>query len=243
MENQERSTDKEPTVNFKIRINKNGPYLVSGGIPLSEQIIGTDAEGYSCEWLQGKEFPLKENYALCRCGGSHNKPFCDGTHIEVEFNGTETASREPYLEQAERISGPELELTDFKELCAIARFCERAGGIWDLVQKPDTPEAKGIAIEEARNCPSGRLVVWDKNGNEIEPKFEPSICLVEDPQEGVQGPIWVRGGIPIESANGTTYEIRNRITLCRCGISSNKPFCDGSHCNAKPKLSLSNQNI
>jgi len=43
MENQEQSTNKEPNVKFKIRINKKGPYLVSGGVPLSEQIIGTDA--------------------------------------------------------------------------------------------------------------------------------------------------------------------------------------------------------
>ena len=33
----------------------------------------------------------------------------------------------------------------------------------------------------------------------------------------------------MESADGTTYEIRNRVTLCRCGASQNKPFCDGSH--------------
>ena len=213
----------------KIRTSKNGPYLVSGGIPLAKQIIGIDAAGYSYEWREGKKYPSKDNYALCRCGQSKNKPFCDGTHTQVHFDGTETASREPYLEQAKRISGPELELTDARELCALARFCERAGGIWNLVEKPDTPEAKGIAIEEARNCPSGRLVVWDKNGKKIEPKFEPSIGLVEDPQEGVQGPIWVRGGIPIESVDGKAYEVRNRVTLCRCGKSYNKPFCDGSH--------------
>ena len=214
----------------KIRISKNGPYLVSGGIPLANMIIGIDTEGYSYEWRNGKEYPLNENYALCRCGQSRNNPFCDGTHARVNFDGTETASRRDYLKQAERISGPELELTDAKKLCAIARFCERAGGIWDLVQKPDTPEAKGIAIEEAGNCPSGRLVVWDKQGKAIEPKFEPSIALVEDPQEGMKGPIWVRDGIPVESANGSTYEIRNSVALCRCGKSTNKPFCDGSHC-------------
>ena len=76
---------------------------------------------------------------------------------------------------------------------------------------------------------SGRLLVWDKDGNPIEPELEPSIELVEDPSKGVSGPLWVRGGIPIESADGTTYEIRNRITLCRCGKSENKPFCDGIH--------------
>ena len=140
------------------------------------------------------------------------------------------ASREPYENQAEKIDGPALELTDVQELCAAARFCDRAGGVWNLTKQSGDSEAKRIAIEEAGNCPSGRLVVWDKEGKAIEPKFEPSIGLVEDPQEGMNGPIWVRGGIPIESADGSTYEIRNRVALCRCGKSSNKPFCDGSHC-------------
>jgi CDGSH-type Zn-finger protein len=39
----------------------------------------------------------------------------------------------------------------------------------------------------------------------------------------------VRGGITIESADGVPYEVRNRVTLCRCGRSDNKPFCDASH--------------
>jgi CDGSH-type Zn-finger protein len=213
----------------KVRVSKDGPYLVSGGIPLTKQIIGIDAAGDSYKWSEGQKCPSKDNYAICRCGRSKNKPFCDGTHNKVNFDGTETASREPYLNQAERIDGPALELTDAVELCASARFCERAGGIWNLTEQSEDSEAKRIAIEEAGNCPSGRLVAWDKNGKDIEPKFEPSIGVVEDPQKGMRGPIWVRGGIPVESADGSVYEIRNRVTLCRCGKSSNKPFCDGSH--------------
>jgi hypothetical protein len=73
------------------------------------------------------------------------------------------------------------------------------------------------------------LVAWEKNGKVIESDFEPSIGLVEDTQAKKMGPIWVRGGIPVESAAGKPYEVRNRVTLCRCGKSSNKPFCDGSH--------------
>ena len=49
------------------------------------------------------------------------------------------------------------------------------------------------------------------------------------------GPYWVRGGIPIESADGSTYEVRARMALCRCGHSRNKPFCDGSHVAARFK--------
>ncbi len=214
----------------KIRVSKNGPYLVSGGIPLSKHTIGIDAAGYSCEWREGEKYPSRESYALCRCGHSKTKPFCDGTHMKIHFDGTEKASRQPYLDQARRILGPAIDLTDVQELCAAARFCDRAGGIWSLTPQSDDQEAKRTAIEEAGNCPSGRLVVWDKEGKPIEPSFEPSIIVVEDPQEGMSGPIWVRGGILVLSADGITYEIRNRVALCRCGKSSNKPFCDGSHC-------------
>jgi CDGSH-type Zn-finger protein len=219
----------KPNKKPKIKITKNGSYLVSGGIPLSEQIRCIDSNGDYHGWREGKKYPLEENYALCRCGHSKNKPFCDGTHVKIHFDGTETASREPYLKQASVIDGPGLRLTDVQDLCASAIFCHRAGGVWKLTRQSDDPEAKQTAIEEACDCPAGRLVAWGKDGKAIEPEFEPSIGLVEYPQKRRLGPIWVRGGIPIESADGTLYEIRNRVTLCGCGRSANKPFCDGSH--------------
>lgn len=214
----------------KIKVSKDGPYIVSGETPLSEHKMEFDEEGNPCKWREGKRFPSQENYALCRCGGSKNKPFCDGTHTKINFDGTERASIKPYIDQCESIDGPDLKLTDAQHLCASARFCHRAGGTWNLTMQSDDPEAKQIAIEEAGDCPSGRLVAWDKKtGKEIEPEFKQSIGVVEDSQAGTIGPLRVCGGIPVESADGTTYEVRNRVTLCRCGKSRNKPFCDGSH--------------
>jgi hypothetical protein len=106
----------------------------------------------------------------------------------------------------------------------------RAGGIWSLVEMSDDGEARGIAVEEACNCPSGRLVLKDnENGKTIEPEFEKSIVVIEYPPRNEHGPLWIRGGIPIESVDGKPYEIRNRAALCRCGRSKNKPFCDGRH--------------
>jgi len=213
----------------KIQITKDGPYLVSSGLPLSEQWIVTNNEGDSLDYREGKKFPAQAQYALCRCGHSSSKPFCDGTHAKVRFDGAETASRQPYIEQAETIEGPTMTLTDQENLCAFARFCDPKGRIWNLVTQ-DSPEAQEIVKHEAGHCPAGRLVVWDKEtGKPIEPKFEPSLGLIEDTEKKVSGPIWVRGGIPVVSADGKTYEIRNRMTLCRCGNSANKPFCDGSH--------------
>jgi CDGSH-type Zn-finger protein len=213
----------------RIKITKNGPYLVSGGAPLLEQIIAHDADGMPHSWREGKRFPLRERYALCRCGKSATMPFCDGSHRGAGFDGTETASRQPYLEEAKETAGPALTLTDAPSLCANAGFCDRAGGTWSLTEHSDDPKSRQIAIEEACDCPSGRLAAWDAEGNAIEPEFEPSIALVEDPERRQSGPLWVRGGIVIEGADGREYEARNRVTLCRCGKSKNKPFCDGSH--------------
>lgn len=214
----------------KIKVSKNGPYLVSGKIPLIRKTILTDVEGTPIEWSTDYIYHSGENYALCRCGRSKNKPFCDSSHSQIKFDGTETAGQTKYLEKAEKIDGPVLELTDEQDLCASARFCHRAGGIWNLIPKSDNIEAKKIAVEETGDCPSGRLMIWDKETRiAIEPKFEKSIVLVEDPSIGVSGPIWMRGCIPVESCGGEIYEIRNRVTLCRCGKSSNKPFCDSSH--------------
>jgi CDGSH-type Zn-finger protein len=214
---------------MKIKILENGPYLVSGGIPLYEMTIDADEEGNICQWHIDHKFPLKENYILCRCGKSKNKPFCDGTHSKTDFIGTEVASKIPYLDRAVELQSKNLKLTDVWDLCDHSRFCLRKGGIRELL-KSDNPEDLETAMEEAKNCPSGRLVLWDnETGKPMEPVLEKSIAVVDDPQKHSEGPLWVRGGIQIESADGTVYEVRNRVTLCRCGESDNKPLCDGSH--------------
>ena len=214
----------------KIEITKDGPYLVSGGLPLSEQWIVTNAEGESLDYREGKKYPAQPQYALCRCGAVGEQALLRWHHKKVQFDGTETASREPYLEQAETIEGPTMMLTDQENLCAFARFCDPKGRIWNLVTQTDSPEARKLVEFEAGHCPAGRLVAWDREtGKPIEPKFEPSLGLIEDTEKKVSGPIYVRGGIPVVSADGKTYEIRNRLTLCRCGRSDNKPFCNGSH--------------
>lgn len=218
----------------KIVVSKDGPYLVSGNIPLAKEKIIADKNGMPIKWAKGDKYPDQQTYALCRCGKSRNKPYCDGTHAKVSFNGTETASRKPYQEQAETYHGPDLDLTDAEALCAIAKFCHRAGSAWVLTETSDNPQAKQTAIQEAGDCPSGRLVAWEKNSQKpSEPDFEPSISVVEIPYAKVSGPLWAKSSIPIESADGTPYEVRNRVTLCRCGQSKNKPFCDGRHISAK----------
>jgi CDGSH-type Zn-finger protein len=62
-----------------IRVRKNGPYVVDG-----EDVRIVDWEG--------REYRLERlPVALCRCGGSTNKPFCDGTHSKIGFAAAEAA--------------------------------------------------------------------------------------------------------------------------------------------------------
>jgi CDGSH-type Zn-finger protein len=176
--------------------------------------------------------PVADRCALCRCGRSATKPFCDGAHQRVGFDGTETASRAPYAEQARQIDGPALVLEDAQALCAFARFCDREGQVWNLVLASDQTAAAALVRQQAGDCPGGRLrarQLGAAGGAVIEPHFAPSIGLVQDTAKGVSGPLWVRGGVAVLSADGQAYEPRNRVALCRCGASANKPFCDGSH--------------
>ena len=214
----------------KITVLKNGPYVVEGDLSIADQHIVTNEKGESLDWREGKDYPHDAKCFLCRCGHSAGKPFCDGSHKRVGFDGTETASREPYAEQAERIEGPTMDLDDAEHLCAFARFCDPHGQVWNLVEKTDHPHAAKLVEHEAGHCPAGRLVARrHATGEAIEPVFAPSIGLIQDTANEVSGPIWVRGGIPVIGADGHPYETRNRVTLCRCGESSNKPYCDGTH--------------
>lgn len=216
--------------NMKVVVSKDGPYIVTGGVPLDMQIIEPNEDGLSWNWNRAKSFNKKGEYHLCRCGQSRNKPFCDDSHLKTKFDGKETASRKPFLRAAEVWDGPGLLLRDQEDLCAFARFCDPGGKIWALMENTDDPKTRKLAVREANHCPSGRLVVYDKkDGRPIEEEQPPSISVVEDPALGCSGPLWVRGGIRVESGNGTPYEVRDRVTLCRCGASVNKPFCNGSH--------------
>lgn len=218
----------------RVVVTRNGPYLVGGAVPLARQTIVPDSQGGSEQWRESHPFPAQESYALCRCGHSQTKPFCDGTHKKIGFDGTETASRQPYREQAQLTEGPALALSDAEVLCAFARFCDPHGQVWNQVERTDEAEVRTTFVRQVNNCPSGRLVAWDRStGEPIEHRLPVSIGVIEDPPEGVSGPLWVRGGIPVIAADGYGYEVRNRVTLCRCGASRHKPFCDGSHAAVK----------
>lgn len=214
---------------MKIKITKDGPYMISGSIPLYKETMVCNEKKESVGFDKKEKIEAGENYALCRCGKSKNKPFCDGSHIDEHFDGEEVASKKIYEESLTVFETEKLRLDDAIELCDHSRFCQQGEGIRKLMKKGD-PDSIALAKEEAGNCPSGRLLIIDKeNGNSTERDYEKEIIIIYDQGKDCEGPIWVKGGIAIESEDRELYEERNRVTLCRCGKSKHKPFCDGNH--------------
>lgn len=215
----------------KIKIISKGPYKVSGNIPLVEKTITRKGNTYVL--TENNVIPHAEEYSLCRCGESKKAPFCDGSHLNVGFVGAETASKEPYQSRAKLIKGKTLDLLDDNR-CAFARFCHQEHGtVWELVEKAEKPELCQEAIQGSNECPTGRLTIVQKDGEWIEPDYESSIEIVQDPEMRVSAGLFVKGPIALEGADGQLYEKTTRTALCRCGKSRNMPFCDANHIRIK----------
>jgi len=207
---------------MKIKVTKDGPYAVYGRAPLKEERIKKDSMGKPEEWEEVKRYYTDDIYSLCRCGKSTNKPFCTGDHM-VGFDGTETAKRNTFDENAKSYPGIDgVELLQDPVLCVGAGFCHGKNYVDKMVKKKETLD---IALQQTYDCPGGSLVI-KINGEKQEPHFEKGISNTSLPRSG---PLWVKGEIPIESSDGYKYEVRNRVALCSCGKSKNKPFCDASH--------------
>lgn len=220
------TTEKE----YRVVIVKSGPYIVKGGLPINRVKVIFDSQDNPIDYEVVETYPEKPIYSLCRCGHSKTRPFCDGSHAKIIFTGREVASRTPFNKSAKKLVGRNLILLDATELCMGIGFCHRAGGTWVLTRFSDNPAKRDLAIDEAGKCPSGRLVACDKQTEEpIEPDFAPSISVIDDDRVSANYPIWLKGGIPVESQDGSLYEVRFRVTLCSCGQSRNMPFCDGRH--------------
>ncbi len=209
----------------RIVVRENGPYRVEGGVPLLRTAIVYTEYGEPVAWAEGPGFKTGKVYELCRCGQSKTKPFCDSTHEQIDFDGTETASRAPTATRRETYEGVGVVMTDDPTLCTRAGFCgDRFTKVWQMIEHTDDPEVRERLKAMVSRCPSGRLdYAVPPDPTPFESEFQPSIGVQPD------GPYWVRGGIPVVSEDGTPWEVRNRVTLCRCGMSPNKPFCNGWH--------------
>lgn len=212
-----------------IEVQPDGPYLVHGRVPLRRtRQVETD-DGVPMSWQTTAELETDDTVALCRCGQSSNKPFCDGTHDRQGFDGAESAPTDSYDERADRYPVAGLEMRDDRSICEHAGFCGNGRtNVWKMADGP-ARESDAVRAEMLRmvvHCPSGALTASTDDGRAIEPPLATAIGVVAD------GPLAVTGSIPVERADGQPLETRPRMTLCRCGQSSIKPLCDGSHADA-----------
>ncbi|MDH3680789.1 MAG: CDGSH iron-sulfur domain-containing protein [Acidimicrobiia bacterium] len=221
-------TDPEDpaSVAARVKVQPNGPYVVSGGVPLRRKEAIVSEHGEPLSWRSHEVTDRGAAYALCRCGGSANKPYCDGTHASNGFDGTESAPTEELAGRSTSYPGTGIEVFDDRSTCVHAGFCgNRVSNVWKMVPKTDDTTVRAQVMAMIERCPSGALT-YAVDGVINEPDLPVEISVLPD------GPLWLSGGIPIDRADGQPVEVRNRVTLCRCGESANKPLCDGSHTEA-----------
>jgi CDGSH-type Zn-finger protein len=192
----------------------NGPYLVKNLETLANQRgpIGT-----------------KPTMALCRCGGSANKPFCDGTHARNGFSSAKLDGRVP--DSRDNYAGDGIAVHDNRGVCAHAGRCtDGLPSVFRLNQEPwidPRGASAGDITATIGQCPSGALS-YSKDGVEHRDRDGvPAVFVAPN------GPYVVSGApdlLETERGQGASTE---HFTMCRCGGSKNKPFCDGTHWHIK----------
>lgn len=226
----------------KITIIQNGPYVVRGKVPLVRKTQVVSEFGEPLTWKKDGEIEIEaEEYHLCRCGNSRQKPFCDGTHRKIGFDGTEHGKTDgPSDIQFEFRGGTRLIVKKDPAICMNSGFCGmRGAGISQFVETSSDTKVRSLAIAMIERCPSGALTYKIEKGDEdIEPDLPRQIAdTTEITSDGpIAGPLWVTGCIQIERSDGQPFDDRNRVTLCNCGLSGNKPLCDGTHRDVAQRL-------
>jgi CDGSH-type Zn-finger protein len=229
----ENSQNTRPTTP-KIVVRPDGSYHVYGNVPLVHKTQVVSEYGEPLTWKKDFVYETKEHYSLCRCGASKEMPFCDSTHHEIDFDGTETADTGTVADrQIVDESGTGLVVKKDGYLCMLSGFCgNRLTNIDRMIADTAEPRVRAEIIAMIERCPAGAYMYSMKKGEEnIEPDLPVEIAVTTEITEDgpINGPLWVTGNIPIERSDGEPFETRNRVTLCNCGHSCQKPLCDGSH--------------
>jgi CDGSH-type Zn-finger protein len=191
----------------------NGPYLL---------------ENAELRRASGETWPPGKGVALCRCGGSKNKPFCDGTHGKNGFRDDNRA--DPAKDKRAAYVGKGITIFDNRALCAHAAHCtEELASVFRYGKEPWI-DADGASVQETialiRKCPSGALSYAIDGVEAAPPERAPMVTVTAN------GPYAITGGIELMGVKQGEGASSEHYTLCRCGASKNKPLCDGSHWNA-----------
>jgi len=204
----------------KIACTPNGPYYLLNDMQATPVPNLRRASGEGCVTVRG--------VALCRCGASKNKPFCDGSHSAVGFRDTNAA--DPGKDKRRSYAGKRITILDNRSICSHAGFCtDEMSSVFRQHDEPwIAPDGAEVAkiIATIGKCPSGALS-YAIDGVEAEAPERPPMVTVTD-----NGPYAVTGGIELIGVKFGEGASREHYTLCRCGASKNKPFCDGSHWDA-----------
>lgn len=197
-----------PTIECK----PNGPYLVRNLEDLRDS--------------RGERVQTKPAMALCRCGGSASKPFCDGTHQKIGFSGARQVDGSADKRQSYRAASG-ITIHDNRSICAHAGYCsDHLSTVFKYKSEPwIDPDGGAVEaiVETIRHCPSGALSYTLDGIEGPDERPNPSIKVTKD------GPYAVVGDIQLLEQSWGQGASKQRFTLCRCGGSKNKPFCDGSH--------------
>jgi CDGSH-type Zn-finger protein len=191
---------------------ENGPYLVTG----CKTLKGL---------LDGKQYASEKTIALCRCGASKKKPYCDGTHVKIGFTSAKADDRVP--DKREDYVGKGITIHDNRGICAhSARCTDSLKSVFKLGQEPwidpdgDTVEKIVASVEQ---CPSGALSYSIDGVEHRDRDSEPMILIAPN------GPYAVKGGATVQNVTWGEGASQEHFDLCRCGHSKNKPFCSGAH--------------
>jgi CDGSH-type Zn-finger protein len=227
----------------RIVVVRNGPYLVYGDVPLVRKRKVVSEDRHPIAWEKCEMLETEATYALCRCGQSSSKPFCDGTHARIRFDGSESADTRPMAERRRLVPGRAeaaagevaLEAAGIvvkRDLyvCMRAGYCVgRLKAIPELLAEASDSDVRARIIAMIERCPSGSYTYsLAPDGPDVEPDLPAAIAVVTE-EGALAGPLWVTGGIPVVRSDGQPFETRNRVTLCRCGRSERKPLCDSTH--------------
>lgn len=184
---------------------------------------------------RGEPISRITSLALCRCGGSKNKPFCDGTHGPLGFS-SENKNPPRTDDRRKDYLGTKITVHDNRRICSHSAECLRnLESVFNLEEKPwvnpDNASVESV-IDTVKKCPSGALS-YSINGDEHRDQTGRKPVVIVDKN----GPYRVEGGIELEGIdnNCAIGSSKEHYTLCRCGASNNKPFCDGTHLSIKFK--------